>query len=437
MLKRLPLLIAIIALAIWLGDFIIKNFLAASLIAYGEDGASRDQAVAYAPSNSLVIAARGKFLLYRADPPREEEATLALQRATLLAPRDYRFWLELGRAYENTGKTDRAEKALRRAVELAPRYFETRWAFANFLLRMGEAGAALDELRAAVELSGGVAPYPNHAAAMNALNTVAGAFGNDLDALRAIMPSDNISQIYLAEFLVNHDALDRALEIWRRSSADERGYYRRLLFQLLPITQNRGRFTEMREVWRSLMSLEGGVLDDSTDNLMINPGFERPPLSDKYPSLAAAPTGFDWTIRHHPEVVARRDGVERRSGSYSLRLSFSSAMSSEFENVSQLVLVEPSQTYRLSYFVKSKQVPSQEPPYVEIADAMDAASFNLRSPAPSGTTEWVEQSLVFSAPENTRAVRLTIRSPRLGIVDPLRIGEVWFDDFKLWKLEAE
>lgn len=431
MFKRLPALIAVIALAVWLGNFIIKNFLAASLIAYGEDGASRDQALVYSPSNPLVVATRAKFLLYRADPPREEEAIAELQRATLLAPRDYRFWLELGRAYENTGAADRAEKALRRAVQLAPRYFETRWTFANFLLRVGKTEAALNDLRAAVELSGGVAPHPDRAATMNALNAVSGVFGDDLGKLRGILPADNVSQIYLAEFLANHDALDQALEIWRRSPADERGNYRRLLFQLLPATQSKGRFAEMREIWRSLMTLEGGDPDNADGSLIINSGFERPPLSDKYPSLISPPTGFDWTMRHHPEVAARRDSVERHSGSYSLRLSFNSAMSSEFENISQLVLVEPSQTYRLSYFVKSKQIPSQEPPYVEIADAMDAATFNLRSPAPSGTTEWIEQSLAFSAPEHTRAIRLTIRSPRLGVVDRLRIGEVWFDDFKL------
>jgi len=431
MFKRLPLLIAVAVLAVWLGNFIIGNFLAASLIAYGEDGASRDQAVGYAPSNPLVVAARAKFLLYRAEPPRQEEAIAELQRATLLSPRDYRFWLELGRAYENTGAADRAEKTLRRAVQLAPRYFETRWAFANFLLRTGKTEAALNDLREAVKLSGGVAPYPNHAATMNALNTVAGVFGNDLEALCGVMPADNISQIYLAEFLANHDALDQALEIWRKSSADESGYYRRLLFHLLPATQNKGRFAEMREIWQSLMALEGGHPGHSAGGLMINSGFERQPLSDKYPSLASPPTGFDWTMRHHPEVAARRDSVERYAGSYSLRLSFNSAMSSEFDNISQLVLVEPSRKYRLSYFIKSKQIPSQEPPYVEVADAMDPASFNLRSPAPSGTTEWVEQSLTFNAPEISRAIRLTIRSPRLGVVDRMRIGEVWFDDFKL------
>jgi hypothetical protein len=111
-------------------------------------------------------------------------------------------------------------------------------------------------------------------------------------------------------------------------------------------------------------------------------------------------------------------------------------MSSEFQHVSQLIPVEPSRTYRLSYFVKTRQI-SEDRPFIEITDALDPALFSLKSAVPGGTTDWIEQMITFSAPENTRAARLTIRSPQLGAVDRLRIAEVWFDDFKLWKLEAE
>ena len=45
MLKRLPLLIAVVALAVWLGNFVVNNFFATSLIAYGDTEASRDAAV--------------------------------------------------------------------------------------------------------------------------------------------------------------------------------------------------------------------------------------------------------------------------------------------------------------------------------------------------------------------------------------------------------
>jgi tetratricopeptide (TPR) repeat protein len=430
MLKRLPILIAVIVLAVWVGNFIVKNFMAVSLIAYGQDEVSRDLAIGYAPANPLVVAARGKFLLYRAAPPQEEEAITELRRAAALSPYDFRFWLELGRGYEAIGDSARAEPALRRAVELAPRYFETRWSVANFLLRSGQTDLALGEFREAVKASGGNSTYPDRMATLNALNTISGAIGRDFDALRSVTPQDRISQIYLAEFFATHDALDQALEIQRRGGAGGTGDYRRLLFQLLPILQRKGRFTELREIWRDLARIEGGDIDNSTDSLILNPGFEKPAPSDKYPALLSPPTGLNWTMRHHPEVLARRDNLERHSGSYSLRLMFNSVMRSEFQDISQLVIVEPKQAYRLSYFVKTKQI-SAPAPFIEITDAMNPATLSLKSEVPNGTNGWTEQSITFNAPETTRAVRLTIRSPQLSVVDRLLIGEVWFDDFKL------
>jgi hypothetical protein len=186
----------------------------------------------------------------------------------------------------------------------------------------------------------------------------------------------------------------------------------------------------LRETWIDLARLEEGAFDSSAESLMLNPGFEKPPPSDKYPSLAAPPTSLDWTIRHHPEVVARRDGVERHGGAYSLRLTFNAAMRSDFRHVSQLIVVEPSRENRLSYFVKTKQI-STDAPFLEITDAVDSTALSLKSPVPSGANGWTEQAATFITPEKTRAVRLTIRSPQLGVVDRLRIGEVWFDDFRL------
>src|SRR5262249_33817606 len=185
-------------------------------------------------------------------------------------------------------------------------------------------------------------------------------------------------------------------------SADKTGYYRGLLFQLLPLLQGKGRFAELREVWGDLARLDRGVFDTSAEGPLFNPGFEKPPPCDKYPWLASPPTGLDWTIRHHPEVVARRDGVERHGGAYSLRLSFNAAMRSDFQNVSQLIVVEPSREYRLSYFVKTKQIPD-DAPFLEITDAVDPATLSLKSPVPRGTTGWAEQAVTFVTPEKTRA----------------------------------
>jgi tetratricopeptide (TPR) repeat protein len=171
MVKRLPLLLAVLALSLWLGNFIIRNFLAASLIAYGEDSASREQALAYAPSNPAVAAARAKYLLYRAEPPRPAEAIAELERAASLSPRDYRYWLELGRAHDSLGDAARAESALRRAVELAPRYFDAQWALANSLLRAGKSQPAIEAFQRAMALSG--RDRPDEKAVFNSMRRVA------------------------------------------------------------------------------------------------------------------------------------------------------------------------------------------------------------------------------------------------------------------------
>jgi hypothetical protein len=439
--KRLPLLIAVIALAVWLGNFIINNFLATSLIAYGDTEASRDAAIGYAPSNPLVIAARGKYLLYRAEPPRPEEAIAELRRATLASPRDYRFWLELGRAYENIGDIAGAEKALERAVELAPRYFETRWAQANFLLRTGKTDASLKEFREAILLSGRDAARPDERATLNVYNAISGALGANPDVLRGVTPANNVAQAYLLGFFATHEAIDPALEIWRRLPLDDRPSYRGATIRLLRELQSKGRFAEAREIWNGIESLataDGASGSTGSEaNLMLNAGFERAPLSERFTGLADPPSGFDWIIGRHAEVRVRRTEMEKRGGNFSLQLTLAASMQSEFQNVTQFIPVEPSRSYRLGFFVKAKNISSApgEAPLVEIADAMQPAIFALPSAVPAGTSDWSERAISFTTPAGTRGLRLTIRCPQLRAIDLTKIAEVWFDDFKLERAE--
>lgn len=441
--KRLPLLIAVLALAVWAGNFIVKNFIANALIAYGQSGGqnaeSLDLAVGYAPSNAEVLAARARFLLNQADPPRVVEAIADLRLAVQVSPNDYRYWLELGKAYDGNGQTPEAEAALQRAVALAPRYFEARWALANLRLRAGKYEAALGDFREAVALSGSLygnaSPLPDRLATLNAYNAIAGALGMNLDALRRVTPADSAAQAYLAEFLSGHDAMDQALEIWRRLPADDLISYRNLVAQLTRELQSKNRFGEAREVWLKFSALEG-FPSDGANNLIANPGFELTPLQEKYAEVIDFSNGFDWVMRRHREVRVVRSNTAVHFGSYALHLAFIASMSSSFGEVSQLIAVEPSRQYRLSYFVKTKNLSSTPGyiPFIEITDAASPALFSLRSVVPGGTNDWSEQFITFSTPENTRGLLVTIHAPQLKTIDNLRIAELWLDDFKLLKL---
>lgn len=438
--KRLPLLIAVLALAVWAGNFIIKNFLAASLVAYGQrDGnqtESLNAAVGYAPANAEVLAARARFLLNQSDPPRVAEAIADLRAAVQSSPRDYRYWLELGKAYDADSQTSEAEASMQRAVELAPRYFEARWALANLRLRAGKTETSLEDFRQAVALSGSLygnaEPPPDRNATLNAYNAIAGALGMNLKALRRVTPPDNAARGYLAEFLSGHDAQDQALEIWRQLPAENSINYRTLVAQLTRELQAKNRFSEANAVWQKFSVAEGFPANGET-NLITNGGFEQTPLREKYAAEVDLGETFDWAIRRHPEVRALRSNTNPHAGSIALHLTFNSSMNSGFGEISQLIAVEPSRQYRLSYFVKTKNVSAlpTETPFIGITDATNPALFNLRSFAPSGTNDWSEQAITFSVPENTRGLRLTIHAPQLRTIDNLRIAELWLDDFKL------
>ena len=432
MAKRWLLLIAVIALASWVGKFVVYNFVGTALAAYGRDEMSREAAVAYAPAKAEVYAALARYRLFRAEPGRAAAAVEDLRKAVAASPRDYRYWLALGRAYESGGEPERAEASLQRATELAPGYFEPRWALANSRLRAGRVEPALADFRLALALSGGSAPKPDYATVINAYAAVAEATGGGPEALERAAPTDAVSRAYLAGHLAERGARDAALDLWRRLPADDPESYRSLAFQLLHVTQTEGRFEDEREVWRRLLDLEGIAADaaEGGGNLITNPGFERAPLGDRYPLLDSPPTGFDWVVQPHPEVRARRDGSITRGGAAALRLTFAVPMRTIFQEVSQLVAVEPSRRYRLSFWAKTARLP-EAAPFVELRDARRPDALSLRAPVPSGTTGWGEVILYFTTPPETRALRLVVRSPQLMEVNSTNVGEVWLDDFRL------
>lgn len=431
---RLFLFITTLICTVLIGRFIFRDFIGQALIAYGETAETRNTAVTFAPDNPEVLAARARYFLYRADPIQPDKALTDLLHAVAAASHDYRYYVELSKAYEMDGDLPRAEDTMQRAVSLAPRYFETHWALANLRLRAGRTEESLPEFRTALELSGGAyAPLPS--AAFSAYGAVTQALGQDLAALQKITPADALSQSYLADYLVqsgDQAGLDAALDLWRRLPQEDLRAWHRLTFRLLARTQQVGRFADEQKLWRRLLEREAernGMTESL--NLITNAGFEWVPVSEIYQGYEGAQAGFDWVFTAlHPQVRARRDESAAHGGTQSLHLTFNAVMRSEFQHVSQLVPVEPNRSYQLSYFVKTERMPA-EPPFLEIQDAIQPGQFSLRSVIPAGDTDWRELTLRFTTLPTTRALRLVICAPAMTTFSSTSPGEVWLDDFSL------
>lgn len=426
---RALLFILILGGSLFVGRWIYRGFMAEALIAWGDGQTTRDEALALAPANPAVIAARAKYLSYRAEVPDGAQGLAELRRAVGLVPCDYRYWLELGRAAENLGEVEVAAAAYTRARELAPRYFETHWTWANFRLRNGEVEEAVAAFHQALLLSENRPGVTNGRAALNVYDALTQAHGLDLGLLRRVAPTDHIAQSYLAWYLANRQVLDPALEIFRQLPHEDSTSQHELIHELLRTAQEQGRYAEAREVWSVLRAI-AGLPAGTAGNLIENGGFERAPLGERYPVLGNGGLGFDWLLTRHPEVAMRRDDDRPAGGERSLQVSFTMGMTTPFANLSQLVVVEPGRRYSLTFQFRTSNVPAA-PPSIEIADAQRPETLSLSLPLPAGSGEWQPVSLDFVAPPATHAIRVVLRSPLYRELNGVNRVELYLDDFSL------
>jgi cytochrome c-type biogenesis protein CcmH/NrfG len=433
------LFIFVLVGAVFAGRSIYRGFVAESLLAWGDDRASRDAALASAPANPAVIAARAKYIFYRAETPDEEMALSELRRAVRLSPFDYRYWLELGRAAENQGDAAAAALALDRARTLAPGYFETHWTWANFKLRNGETEDAIAAFHHALLISENRPGVTNGRAALNVYDALAQALGLDPEMLRRVAPADENAQSYLAYYYATRGALGPAMEIFRRLTLRRDSARQELITELLRCAEAAGQYDVAGEVWNGLREMAGVADQDGRDNNLIeNGGFERIPLSEEYPQLLGSGLGFDWLMPRHAEVAVRRDDERPHTGQRALLVSFEMGMTTPFANLAQVVRVEPGRRYRLSFYVRASNVPS-EPPSIEITDAKNPDGITHRLGLPREAGDWQEQTLDFTTLPETRAIRILLRSPvysdlgrELGSLNRVVLH---LDDFSLVRID--
>lgn len=341
------------------------------------------------------------------DPAAVEKALREYEITTALAPENYQFWLDLGRARERSGDQSGAEAALRRALDLAPHYSRVQWALGNNLLRQGRIEEAFAEIRQAV--SGDVSfAAPAATAAWQ-------FFDGDLGRIRSSMGVSSQFDAALAALLARDKQYDKALELWRQLPADEKK-------------------TSLKDVGRNLLEklLEGkryrdavivsGDLNETSEAIgqVTNGGFES----------AVKPEGagtFDWQIGGglQPQIVLNNS--HKHGGNNSLLLLFNSTDAKDFRSVSQTVAVEPGHAYELELFYRADLKTSA----VFRWEVVDIAGNRIAITEPTAVkADWTRLSARVVVPANSEGI--TIRLTREGCGQVCAVsGSLWFDDVAL------
>lgn len=414
--RRLPVRIAIgaaIIFALAFGWFAVRWQLGDMLATLTSPADPNAQAAA---ALAVKLAPRDPLTNWLAASTKNEISSSVKDFETVIqySPYDFRWWVELGRAYEQLENNEEAEKAYLRAVELAPAYSYPRWQLGNFYLRQNRSDEAFDELKKAAETN------PVY---RDQIFSLAWDFYNqDTARLEQIAGDSAAVKAGLARFYAAKERADDSLKIWNTLSEEEKRAnvaYAQVIAQAF---YEKRFYRQAIEFYRGL-----GIEPDAKAETILNAGFEKP-IGD------IKTTYFGWKVLPTEKMDVKLDPTKKHEGNRSLRVSFNGYSAATLYNITQIIVVEPSAKYRLTFWLRTENLKSGGTPKLEVANAKDGGSIATSAPFQNGTNDWQQVKVEFTAPENAEAVIVRTIRDFCGEGCPI-FGTIWYDDFKLEKIK--
>jgi hypothetical protein len=408
-LTLIPLVLALVgawfSVRWFIGDTIAEN------LSPDDRGVETAQmAVRLAPADPLARWTLAEMEQSKFSLDQSGQALAEYEQAVKLSPHDYRFWLALGRALEQSGETGKGEQAMRRAVALAPAYSYPRWYLGNLLLRDGRDGEAFAELRRASEADAQLRPQ--------VFNLILQVYGKNPDETSNAVGSVPETRAEFARYLLERGQPDIAMNIWRGLSQSAKETNRGIGEGLIKTAIDGKHFPQALEIWNDLAveAVRGKA------GQLLDGGFEKD---------IGGPAVFGWQVKSGQQATAAFDAAAKHGGARSLRLIFKVRSNIDL-GVSQLVVVEPGAQYELEGYLKTSKLESAATPVIEIVDPVDGAVLATSPSAPAGFNDWQRLSLPFKTGAKSEAIIIRVSRASCGDNSTCPIfGTLWYDDFDL------
>lgn len=345
-------------------------------------------------------------------PEKIEKSVSLYEDVVRLSPYDYRWWIELGRAYEQAEKLPQAESAFKKAVELAPNYAYPHWQYGNFLIRRNRSGEAFAELQKAAE--------KNQSYREQVFSMVWDYFDKNIEKVEQLGGNSAESKKTLVKFYVNKGLSAEALRVWNTLSDEDKQKNPETSKLITQVLYEKRFYRAAVEFSRQL-----GIDPDSKAESITNGSFEKVMSSPEE-------TYFGWKAASSPadKIDIKTDSSVKKDGSRSLKISFSGYQKVDLLNAWQLAAVQPSKKYRLSFWLRTEGLKSAGTPQIEIVNANDDKMIAATKPFPTGTNDWQEIIVEFTAPENCEGIIIRTGRDFCGEGCPI-VGTVWYDNFVL------
>jgi hypothetical protein len=409
-------LLAAIVLAAGFGWFAIRWQLGDMLGEFtssAEPGASEIAvaAIDLAPSDPRGYWLAGAVIRGNFDPEGIDASVPVFEKAVRKAPYYYRWWTELGRANEQAGRAENAEKAFKRGVELAPEYAIPRWQLGNFYLRQGRMDDAIRELRVAAE--------HNSLYRGQVFSIAWNFFNKDPRQVEQFASDRPDGRAALAYFYAAQNRPDDALRVWNMLSEQQKAE-----FPEHAKTIAWGLFNKQSFIGAVEFSRQAGIDPNARPGAITNGDFESTIRELSTPT-------FDWTIaRTDSRFDINVDTSVKHAGNRSLKATFRGYNRPQLSNVSQTIAVSPGHKYRLTFWVRTENLRSGSMPLIEIVNAADSKLLAASTPFPVGTNDWQQFDVEFTVPEDSEGINM--RTTREACIGECPIaGIFWSDDFEL------
>jgi hypothetical protein len=411
---RLAVLVFALALAATLTFFGIRNARASSRAGLGTR-AGYEAAVRLEPSNPENWYLLGRYWQYTLDEPDPNRAISNFRRALSLNPRSADTWLDLGTVYESEGDFPAGRDAYLQARKAYPTSAAVAWRYGNFLLRRDEVQQAFAEIRRAV--------YADSKRSAEAFSRCWRVDPNVESILDKVIPPDRAAYLDVIRELAAADQLTATLTVWQRlislyprmSPAD-------VIFFTDYLIQ-KGQFTDVQRSWQEAFLLSDVVTGDPAGSVLWDGGFES----------GVRGGGFAWFFPAPPPgVQASLDRRQKHAGKQSLRLFFGGKHNTNYEGICVNVEVQPETAYRLSAWVRTQTLTSDEGVRFRLSWFSDShASGSTDSQDSRGTQPWTRIEMPWSSGKDVYRARICVLRNLSRGLDPRIQGTAWIDDISL------
>jgi hypothetical protein len=99
--------------------------------------------------------------------------------------------------------------------------------------------------------------------------------------------------------------------------------------------------------------------------------------------------------------------------------------------VTQLVVVDQSRRYHLTYQVRSTEVSGAAGVRVQVLDAVDQTILAQSEPLPPGSAEWRTETLDFTVPNSGSGIIVRVGAVTCAAEACPVFARVWYDNFEL------